>query len=515
MSDSAFRDWMFTDSWSDYRQQREIRELGTELSSLNQSLYRQRSEATQLRSQISQLQGSLDERLTKLTNAFDAFVELSDIRETLALFDAPALVRHRTRQLLAGVGQPTDVPATLRLPPDQDYWLSPAARALGELLNGTDASADIAAAQALDAERTALLITATAALAGRTELAVEWLSQALGQLIPGVPLTAAKRLLWREAANGSFGPAGVAAIETRLRGCVVDVGDAVRAAVSVQAVPTSGIALLGKDESVVAALEASRQLTALRRLCEAPTTEVGPEALGDLVRQLVDEGTEEEKPLLRRVAELRAVIENRSVDEEAPRFDAPAGTPEDLVIADAADATNGAVGVLARRVLAEELLALAASLAGAAVVDPPTGTVASLRTGEVRITVDGPDAGDVKKAQAKAEAGYPPVVVLDPATWALIVGGLVLVVVSVFLPTVLTVLGVLVAAGLVIAGGTRLVSRYNRRTEQASLRERAGRDVSRRADQAWKELLASAGTVKKVGEGALEDQEAIRQALKV
>jgi len=63
VSDSAFADWMTTDSWSDYRQARRIRELDTELSSLNSSLSRQRADSSRLRSQLAQLQGSLEERI--------------------------------------------------------------------------------------------------------------------------------------------------------------------------------------------------------------------------------------------------------------------------------------------------------------------------------------------------------------------------------------------------------------------------------------------------------------------
>jgi hypothetical protein len=537
---------MFTASWTDYRQQRRIRELGSELSTLSSSVYQQRSEANRLRSQLAELQGSLDERLAKLSRAFDAFVELSDVRAMLALFDAPALVRHRTRRFLAAVGQPADAPAAFPLPREQDvagYWLSPAARALSGMLAGTDPAADIAAAQALDAERTALLIAATATLAGRNDVAVDWLSAALGQFEPGVQIDAARRLLWREAANGSFGPAGVAEIEARLLACRAGTGEALLAALKVTAV---GISSPGNSEDAIAA---ARQLSALRTLCTGPgpsgaaprydgatprydgaasrygsaapkpggaAAEVasGPAALGELVRQLVDEGTEEEGPFLRRAEELRAIIEDRSVHDSAPRFDAPAGTPEKLMIEDAASATGGAVGELARRVLADGILAAAASLGTLSIVDPPTEATAELRTGAVRITVAGPREADVKKAREKAEDGYPPIVVLDAPTWILGVAGLVALAGIFLLPTSGAVLGVLVGAGLLIGGLVRLVRRRGQRVGQAGLRERAGRDVVRRADQAWKELLSSIETLKRTGEGAAADNEAIQQALK-
>jgi len=132
------------------------------------------------------------------------------------------------------------------------------------------------AAQQLEPEKTALLLTATAALVGHKEIAVVWLSAALGQFVPGVPLSAAKRLLWREAVNGSFGPAGLAEIETRLRACHPENAELYAA---LKAEPESN-----------GPFEASRKLIALRALCEAPIETAGPTALGDLVRQLVDEG---------------------------------------------------------------------------------------------------------------------------------------------------------------------------------------------------------------------------------
>src|SRR5689334_22610606 len=162
---------MTTDSWSDYRQARRIRQLDTELESLISSLSRQRADSTRLRSQLAQLQGTLEERINRMSRAFDAFVELSDIRTVLALFDAPALVRHRSRQLLANIAEPTDVPATRFLPREADvpdYWLSPAVRGLSTLLDkgnaDADADTDITAAEQLDPIKTATLIAATAAL---------------------------------------------------------------------------------------------------------------------------------------------------------------------------------------------------------------------------------------------------------------------------------------------------------------------------------------------------------------
>src|SRR5262245_17981564 len=139
MSDGeAFVDWLIADSWQDYRQQRAIRELGSELTSLSSSLSAQRSESGRLRSELAKLQGSLEERVSRLTRAFDAFVELSDLRMTLALFDPPALVRHRTRQILADPLSAAVLDDLVEVP---GYWLGPAVRAYVAALRGDEAEA--------------------------------------------------------------------------------------------------------------------------------------------------------------------------------------------------------------------------------------------------------------------------------------------------------------------------------------------------------------------------------------
>ncbi len=86
--DDAFVDWLVADSYQDYRQQRAIRELGSEVTSLTSSLAAQRRESGRLRSELAQLQGTLDERVSRLTRAFEetrkqASTDLAAIRTAL------------------------------------------------------------------------------------------------------------------------------------------------------------------------------------------------------------------------------------------------------------------------------------------------------------------------------------------------------------------------------------------------------------------------------------------------
>src|SRR2546430_12749116 len=111
-------------TWGDYGQSRRIQALREDMSAVSQSLAEARSSTKRLQSELSKVTGSLELRLNRLSAAFDAFVEISDLRMTLGLFDAHAKARHRARQLFGEnplPGEPTDV---------EGYWLAPALAAV-------------------------------------------------------------------------------------------------------------------------------------------------------------------------------------------------------------------------------------------------------------------------------------------------------------------------------------------------------------------------------------------------
>src|SRR3954470_7685263 len=90
------------DWWAERQQNRRIEALQGEVEAAY-SYAASRSRA--LQSKLSQVQGTLERRLDRLATSFDAFVELSDIRMDLAVFDQEAAVRHRTRRLLMGLAR--------------------------------------------------------------------------------------------------------------------------------------------------------------------------------------------------------------------------------------------------------------------------------------------------------------------------------------------------------------------------------------------------------------------------
>ena len=84
-----------SDWWTESRQNAELEDLRNEMAHAL-------SETSSLRSRLSQIQGGLQNRVERLSSAFDAFVELSDLRYEMAGFlDAAELRRYASRVLSA------------------------------------------------------------------------------------------------------------------------------------------------------------------------------------------------------------------------------------------------------------------------------------------------------------------------------------------------------------------------------------------------------------------------------
>src|SRR5690606_16970802 len=189
------------DSWggaaSDRAQNEAIRELNAELS-----LARRR-----LNSELKHIRGTLEQRIDRISASFDAFVELSDVREQLALFTPYARVRYRVLGLLDGADHELPAPAGASEP---DYWLAPCARGLQALLDGDAAGAqrhffEGAELDPLRAGVFALLASAVKAPESAPALA-EWI---LPGVLPELPeeLAAHQLAVLRLAVEGRLGDA--------------------------------------------------------------------------------------------------------------------------------------------------------------------------------------------------------------------------------------------------------------------------------------------------------------------
>ncbi|MCK9869335.1 hypothetical protein MRI28_06650, partial [Nocardiopsis dassonvillei] len=189
--------------WIDYSQNRKIRELEESLGSAH---YQMAAERRRMRSELSRVRGTLEQRLDRVSASLDAFIELSDVRAVLAMFDGAALARHRTLQMLDGVPLPSldleDVPG---------YWLVPAALGLHALLGGDTAAARLRFDEAArrDAERAGhFAALATALTSADHARAMD--AAATADLLPRLPspdeeVTRGQRALWLLTADGSFG----------------------------------------------------------------------------------------------------------------------------------------------------------------------------------------------------------------------------------------------------------------------------------------------------------------------
>ncbi len=459
-----------SDNWyTDYRQNKRLQGLEEDLFSVSASLASARSSQRRLHAELSKVRGSLEQRLNRLSAAFDAFVEISDLRVTLGLFDAQGRVRHQARRLLAGNGSDGEVS-------DVDaYWLAPALVALRVAVDGVADTDSLDLAAARDADRaTVFHVLGTGLLGGRGTVTASMLAQALP--VPGTSMPRHRRAVWTLAADGFFGESGWELVRARgVEFLAALPGDA-RAAASdaLRALGTAGAApaavpreLDGVDD-LSAALAASARLSALRTWVEEalaghtnePAAEVDPE-VRRAAELLVDEGSPEELPLLARERELRAVIEGSGGDPAA--WDGPAGGTVELLRADAADAAHPSRRAVAVRITGDLILAAAEGLGTTARADAPYRVEARTRQGTVTITADGPDEGSLARLRSRIDSGA------RVSSRRRVVAGVALGVAAVFL-----VLAVVAGWGwLVVALAAPIVAAYQWRTDVAERRRAA------------------------------------------
>ena len=238
----------------EHRQNQELEELRSEMSSAM-------SEASNLRSRVSQLQGSLDSRLQRLTAAFDAFVELSDVRYELIGFADAAEVRRHAGQVLTAL-------ASAKTPPPPgagfaNYWLQPAVATIHGLSVDTTELPDgpLSEAMALDQERTSIFLCLALATLGRRDLVrTTWLETAFGTPADG-KVTRLQRALWSTGARGGLGADGLTLVVERLREHVKGLSWLETVKSRANAVRPSGPAFT----EIATAREARAQLGQLRR----------------------------------------------------------------------------------------------------------------------------------------------------------------------------------------------------------------------------------------------------------
>lgn len=509
---------MSDDWYTDYRQNRQIKELQGEVEAAY-SYAASRSRA--LQSRLSQVQGTLERRLGRLAKSFDAFVELSDIRLELAVFDREAAVRHRTRRLLMGLARRAGDPPPLDLDDCPGYWLKPAADGLAALVRG-DAGAEKLTAEAaqLDEDRTTLFLTLGLAVAGRYTEAVPWLSRSLPSL--GTTVTAVQRQLWIACADGAFGEPGRAHIERRL----TEVLDEMPADVAENERGRWLQAVTGRVGNKTVSLP--RELQGETTLTKPPTAAVRLAALRTRVEQalqpndtvpaaatdfvgllntLIDEGSPEERELVARARELRQIIETGGADQPTA-WDAPAGDTLDLLRADMFDQSEPGPRALAAKVGTRWLRGIADSLADGALVAPVSAVDVRLYGHKLRISTDGAQGLGEAQAEIDQNAEVSP----TGERICVAVGALSVVVLVLTIVAGLAALAVVAAiVGVVGAGMWFKLRRDRKQAHQLAENDKAR--LSRQANAISDALKKCHTSHTKLAQTATADREAILTVL--
>lgn len=154
---------------------------------------------SRLRSQLTKVQGNLEKRLDALTTAFDAYVELGDIREQLLAHADTSGSRRQAAQAFEAMLEGRTAPPMDTL--DGQYWLPYAVNALIAIVEGGTAPADEEAARRLTPDADRFIVVAAGAL-GRGETVR---GRVADLLVGDRTLTDAQALLWDAAQEGVYG----------------------------------------------------------------------------------------------------------------------------------------------------------------------------------------------------------------------------------------------------------------------------------------------------------------------
>jgi hypothetical protein len=527
-----------SNSWTDYSQNRKIRELEESLGSTHA---RMASERRRMRSELSHIRGTLEQRLDRVSATLDAFIELSDVRATLSMFDDAAIARHRTLQMLDGAPVPR-----LDLADAPGYWLVPAARGLHALLADDVATArarfdEAARRDAPRARHFAALATALT----RAEHARTMGEGITADLLPHLPdpgekVTRGQRALWLLTADGAFGDdAREHLLLSTIRRwsdrevTVPPVGAltaaAPRSEPSVRPARRGGGATgsgLSAGADGIARREAAlRKLTGLKeavaRITALGSEETSQEALApdpvsaeflvESLRTLVEEGSTEEAPLISRANTLRAVIESSGQNGPLPLWTDEVGTVaellgDDLTRQDAPPHRRTFALVLQRSAVMDS----AQTLLREATEPIEDSSRLHAQGGRVTVTSAGPDTRELERAKAQLRARHAYEGNARMYSWGFL-----------GLSVLLAVLGLVSSSGFWLllcvataigAGAAFAVDRREQAAAQAAGEAQADR-LSRSAAEAaeqWRDsLLAS----EKVTDEARHEAEEIRRLL--
>ncbi len=461
-------DW----SWFWAGENGRARLLRDEVEGLQASAYASSAQSARLSSQLRTLQGSLESRLQALSTAFDAYVELGDVREQLAGHPDTSAVR---REVLRGLdtlehgGGPGRIDGR-----GVDYWLVDAMNEVIDLVSGGGAPSAPAGPSSQEHE---MFVVAALGWLGHGER----VSGRVAPLLVGDGVLAAPQvILWRAVTHGAFG----------------DVLDTVRTSWQADLDATAPtwdrfardaaqvgepVALLGWVQHLLDGGWAPA------RVADAPAPD-DRGALRSLVDALVGAGLGDERALLDRARVLRARIEEPGAAEADGQAEPPRTTTTDLVQQALRDPD---VGPAARQALVTwvrpGLDAAVADVAARVAVERPAPALAHTELGDVEVGTDGADPGRLAQLDTYATQRWAVsrARTLGPAVAA----GLVLVAALVLLVVRDTGLGVFLLVVAAVLAGVLVRELLRARAQRAELAAARVR-IHQRVEQAHATAVA-------------------------
>ena len=421
------------DWWTDRKQNQQLSNLESEMSYARQ-------EASSLRSQLSRVQGSLQSRVDSMSRAFDAFVELSDLRhETAGFVDAAELRRYASR-VLSAMASSSEIPEAGA--PVARYWLSPATQALISLHASTPDEQAISTAMELDQRRTSIYLSlALAVLGQRHQVQNEWLDVAFGVPAADGTLTRVQRVLWTTAARGGFGADGLELVVKRLQSAASpDGGWLSRLENRGSSSRSSGPRLKETEPQDDAANRLSRIRNAVETILgntaarepdpdlnypETRKTDSTPDdakssrrkakssadadnepaedSAAAMLRLLISEGSEPERETLARIAVLRARVSG-AAEPTAQALEDSAGTVDALLTEDLSLSADPHLSTAALHVVGPLVLPAVETVAQTAELPGPSQVSIGSGTHAITIRADGPDQLELGKATSSLTA---------------------------------------------------------------------------------------------------------------
>lgn len=299
--------------------------LRSEVEGLHAQASQARSQAARLSSQLAKVQGSLETRLSALAAAFDAYVELGDVREQLAGHPDTSAVRRDARaalEVLTRGGRPEPLTGTA-----PDYWLADGMNAVIARVSGTPDPDAEARAVALDRDAELFVVTALGALGRGAQV---------GERVPPLlftdgELTPAQQVLWAAVLAGDYGGDVLPGVREPWRPALHDSDADWRGWVRTEARVSTPLETLRWIERQAAASEPG---VTSAEPPPAPAT-TARSALAAVALGVIGRGLGEEVALLERARELRARIESPGPPpaDRRPPADVPAPAPTTVLVA--------------------------------------------------------------------------------------------------------------------------------------------------------------------------------------